>query len=385
MFLQQRKRRAFAFVLNKWDRCLHAGRAGLRPDEDMLRKTWSDEGFQTPLLFRTCARIWVDLRGGARERPEPPEGEQFATGALAGNGADPAGDRGDQGARRQSVAGPLRTALREAAPPDLAEAAERVKAAWAKPLGEEATATADVLVNTLEPYQKEIEHHFALEGQQRFRGLMACYLHWSRASATPAARWRRAFPFVSRVEAARCETPRRLGPDDVHARLQRGGRQPRSSTPAARRWSTACSSRPTPRAIPLSLLTEPVEALAKHRLAAAARAGLTEVFDQVEKHWTRPKGFRRVVQGRSSSWRTGCRRWRCWRRWPTCSIASSTRGTATRARPDIGWVDVFLPFLVLLAVLVILQMLIIFLLPLRWGAIRGGVSSATGGARSHGT
>ena len=34
IFLEQRQRRAFAFVLNKWDRCVHPGAAGLRPDED---------------------------------------------------------------------------------------------------------------------------------------------------------------------------------------------------------------------------------------------------------------------------------------------------------------------------------------------------------------
>ena len=28
LFLEQRKRRAFAFVLNKWDRCSHRGRSG---------------------------------------------------------------------------------------------------------------------------------------------------------------------------------------------------------------------------------------------------------------------------------------------------------------------------------------------------------------------
>src|SRR5437762_145121 len=37
LFLQQRKRRAFAFVLNKWDRCLHGHVGGVRPDEDLLR------------------------------------------------------------------------------------------------------------------------------------------------------------------------------------------------------------------------------------------------------------------------------------------------------------------------------------------------------------
>src|SRR6266849_414424 len=36
LFLQHRQRRAFAFVLNKWDRCLHKGATGLRPDDDLL-------------------------------------------------------------------------------------------------------------------------------------------------------------------------------------------------------------------------------------------------------------------------------------------------------------------------------------------------------------
>ena len=55
LFLQQRKRRAFAFVMNKWDRCVHGAGGGLRPDEDLLRDLQS-EGFENPLLFRTCAR-----------------------------------------------------------------------------------------------------------------------------------------------------------------------------------------------------------------------------------------------------------------------------------------------------------------------------------------
>src|SRR5262249_28923102 len=75
LFLEQRKRRAFAFVLNKWDRCLHgAGETGLRPDADMLRDLES-EGFTQPMLYRTCAQAWVDANG---RPPEVPDGEQFA-------------------------------------------------------------------------------------------------------------------------------------------------------------------------------------------------------------------------------------------------------------------------------------------------------------------
>src|SRR5437773_8963319 len=61
LFLQQRKRRAFAFVLNKWDRCLH-GSGGIRPDEDLLRDLRA-EGFENPLLFRACAEWHVDSHG----------------------------------------------------------------------------------------------------------------------------------------------------------------------------------------------------------------------------------------------------------------------------------------------------------------------------------
>src|SRR5438270_241419 len=49
LFLHQRQRRAFAFVLNKWDRCIHAG-AGMRPDDDLLRDLQA-EGFKNPLVF----------------------------------------------------------------------------------------------------------------------------------------------------------------------------------------------------------------------------------------------------------------------------------------------------------------------------------------------
>src|SRR5581483_6580336 len=61
LFRKQRRRRAFAFVMNKWDRCLHAqaGSAGVRPDEDLLRDLHA-EGFEHPLLFRTASQYWLD-------------------------------------------------------------------------------------------------------------------------------------------------------------------------------------------------------------------------------------------------------------------------------------------------------------------------------------
>src|SRR5437773_10511260 len=81
LFKEQRQRRAFAFGLDKWDRCV-TGESGLRPDEDLL-KDLKAEGFQNPLLFRTTAQLWLDAMKsyhGDGQPPKPadlPDGEQF--------------------------------------------------------------------------------------------------------------------------------------------------------------------------------------------------------------------------------------------------------------------------------------------------------------------
>src|SRR5205807_5870787 len=79
LFLQQRRRRAFAFVLNKWDRCAEPTTSGLRPDEDLVRDLKA-EGFESPRLFRTTAQAWLDAarNGGVPKAGELVPGEQFA-------------------------------------------------------------------------------------------------------------------------------------------------------------------------------------------------------------------------------------------------------------------------------------------------------------------
>src|SRR6202008_3321809 len=67
--------------------------------------------------------------------------------------------------------------LAEACPPDLTDVALHVREHWQKSLSDEAASSADILLNSLEPYQREIEHHFSREGYKRFRGLMAVYLN----------------------------------------------------------------------------------------------------------------------------------------------------------------------------------------------------------------
>ncbi len=93
-----------------------------------------------------------------------------------------------------------------ASPPDLTEIAERTRAAWVRPLTEEAAATSEVLLTTLEPYQREIEHHFALEEQRRFHGIMAWYLHLFTRAKYVGSTLRDRLPFRSRSQNT-VETP----------------------------------------------------------------------------------------------------------------------------------------------------------------------------------
>src|SRR5262245_27597898 len=79
LFLKHRQRRAFAFVLNKWDRCLNPRESGVRLDDDLLGDLKA-EGFQEPLLFRTCAQYWVDRMGGGDGNGT---GEQNGAGGVA--------------------------------------------------------------------------------------------------------------------------------------------------------------------------------------------------------------------------------------------------------------------------------------------------------------
>ncbi|HXG08288.1 MAG TPA: GTPase domain-containing protein [Gemmataceae bacterium] len=386
LFLQQRKRRAFAFVLNKWDRCLHAGADGVRPDEDLLRDLRA-EGFHDPLLFRTCAQFWVDQAGqgsGVRDQgseqdgtgssltPEPgpltpPEGEQFLDlvnwleAGLTRLEIEAIKARGVRQLLHQ-----LQEALSTACPPDLTEVAARTIAAWQRPLDEEAESTAEVLLNTLEPYQREIEHHFALEGQRRFRGLMAGYLHLFTRVKYAGSTLRDRIPLLPR--------PRESGPSPSTWNLATITRA--CSEVAANRHLDARSKALANRLLveadeqgfPLDLLTGPVENVAKMDWRQRHAQTLTEVLHQVEQQWSRPTGVRRFLHGLViflADWL------------PPVALLAALAQLLWRYFDPLGkgyqvqTFDILLPVIVLVIVLVMLQILIALLLPFRWPAIRG--------------
>ncbi len=395
LFLNQRKRRAFAFVLNKWDRCLHLGASGMRPDEDLLHDLQS-EGFREPLLFRTCAQRWVDRSSpspptplprnegeGHHILPSPPlEGRGF--GGEGGDAPLPELPEGEQfqelvhwlemGLTRLEIEAikargvgqllqHLQQALDAASPPDLTAIAERTRAAWSAPLSEEAASTSEVLLDTLEPYQREIEHHFALDEQRRFHGIMAWYLHLFTRAKYVGSTLRDRIPFVPRA-ANSVETPATWdlarftkACSDVAGNRHLDAR----GKALANKLLVAADTQ----SFPLDILAEPIEARSALDWRQRYAGTLNEVLQQVEREWSKPTGLRRLTQAVvvwMGNWL------------PPVALLAALIVLLWRYfydRADIRLPDVFVPAAILLVVLVVLHLLISLLLPLRWPAIRG--------------
>jgi energy-coupling factor transporter ATP-binding protein EcfA2 len=367
LFLNQRKRRAFAFVLNKWDRCLHQGTSGVRPDEDLLRDLQS-EGFQSPLLFRTCAQLWVDRASSNGEAaPDLPEGEQFTDlvqwleGGLTRLEIEAIKARGVSQLLQH-----VRQALSAIQPPDLTDIAQRTRAAWTAPLSEEAAATSDVLLNTLEPYQREIEHHFALEEQRRFHGIMAWYLHLFTRAKYVGSTLRDRIPFVPRSQR-NVETPATWdlstftkACSDVAGNRHLDAR--------GKALANKLLVEADHQSFPLDVLAEPIEARSALDWRQRYAGILNEVLQQVEREWSKPTGLRRLTQAVVvwlGNWIP-----------PVALLAALIvllwrYFNPTADNPVLHTTDVVLPFVIVLVVLVMLHVLITLVLPLRWPAIRG--------------
>ncbi|MBI2805068.1 MAG: 50S ribosome-binding GTPase [Planctomycetes bacterium] len=370
LFLEQRQRRAFAFVLNKWDRCLHPGAVGVRPDDDLLRDLKA-EGFQNPLLFRTCAQHWVDhpaspVMSEANGGVSPPvEGEQFTElvhwleQGLTRLEVEAIKARGVSQLLRQ-----LEETMEAICPPDLSEPAERIRSAWTRMLGDEAEGAASVLLNTLDPYQKEIEHHFATERQKHFTGLMAWYLHAFNRLRYTGSTLRDQIPFAGRSSAVR--TPQEW---DL-ARFTEACSAAASEQHLQSRLK-ALTNRLLVEAdtlgIPLGLLSEPAESVSHLDWRQRYAQAMIEVIATVEQGWSQPKGVKRWFQKGVillADWLPG--------------VAGAAMGTLLLWQYTMGspprsflFMDLLQPLAAMLITLVIMHIVVALCLPLRWQAIRG--------------
>lgn len=409
LFLQQRRRRAFAFVMNKWDRCQNIG-VGIRPDEDWVRDL-KEEGFENPRVFRTCAQHWVDRarhlaagNGAATESPSPAPAE------VANAGTEPAADdlaaqaalilepeklparphlpeelpEGEQfqelvqwinsGLNRLEIEAIkargigqllrlLLTTLEAACPPDLREVAERTQSSWERLLGEEAKTTAEVLLNTLDPYQREIEHYFAIETQRRFKGLMAGYLSLFTKAKYASKNWGERIPFLPKP-LQKVDTPATWNLQEFTKTCSSLAGE-RHLDARGRALSNRLLLEADQQGFPLDLLNQSTEAAAHLDWRQRYAHALIEILKKVEQQWSNPTGTRRAVQSTVillADWLPSIALL------GTCVLLLWQYTMQNRAF-DRG--DLVLPFIVVIVVLVILHFVIALVLPLRWPQMRG--------------
>jgi hypothetical protein len=369
LFRHQRHRRAFAFVLNKWDRCLHAhaGSAGVRPDEDLLRDL-SAEGFQQPLLFRTAAQYWLDRakHNGQGDphasTPPPPEGEQFCD---LSHWLELGLTRLEIEAVKARGVGQLLVqcgeALRTACPPDLTEAAAHTKDAWESVLAEEADTFSDVLLQTLDPSQQEIEHHFRLEGQRRFRGLMAAYLSLLTRIQYAGSRLRSKVPFAGSGP----QPPAAINLSSfTHECIRVAGE--RSLDQRQRALSHRLLVEADRHDFPPDLLPVPVADVEKRDWHRRYEEALNDSLTHVERQWSQPTGTRAWLQAALVRLANVV---------PELTLVAAILVLLWRyfIQPDFQpyLFSILLPFLLTLVVLVLFHLLVNWVLPLRWPNIRG--------------
>ena len=362
LFKEQRRRRAFAFVLNKWDRCqTDPGTTGLRPDEDLTRDL-REEGFDNPRLFRTTAQRWIDSNG---DRPaDLPAGEQFAE----------LRDWLERGLTRLEIeavkargVGQLLTqteyAIAGVRPPDLSAEAEKVRTAWHRVLDQEADDQADVLVGTLEPYQNEVEHHFSVQGQQRFRGLMAGYLRLTTKLRYVGSSLRDRVPLAPKFGAG----PKTPEAWDLGEFVQSCARVAGERVLAQRMKALVnrLLVEADQRGFPLVLLSDRTEETARLDWEQRTTRAVVDALTEVEREATQPTGWRKYVRG-----------------------AVGLLGNVLPELVLVGsiivilylfiveqWVpnlsQMLIPLYMTLGVLVLVHVVILLVLPVRWSAIRG--------------
>lgn len=362
-FLEQRKRRASVFVMNKWDRCLHAGAEGLRPDDDLLRDL-KEQGFEKPILFRTNAQHWVDKANGDAQVAEPPEGEQFPDlvnwleAGLNRLEIEAIKARGISQLLEQ-----LEKSLGEAAPPDLAEVAQRTRSVWERTLGEEAAAIADVLLNTLQPYQNEIEHHFTVESQKRFRGPMSLYLSLFNRLKYVGSTLGDRFSLLPKASSQQPTTPTWDLTEFTRACTSVAGE--RALDARGKALANRLLVQGDDQGFPVTLLTDRTESASRIDWRQRFAQSLVEVLEEVEGQWSRPRGLKRwlhnglILLGNTLPMVT------------FFVIAAIVLWQYFMLEKIPGLTDILIPFASTLLVMVLLHILIVLVLPLRWVKIRG--------------
>ena len=254
------------------------------------------KAFKTRCSFAPAPRHWVDHPWQNNGTPQPPvEGEQFVDlvhwleEGLTRLEIEAIKARGVSQMLRQ-----LQEALTAACPPDLTQIAERTHVSWARLIDEEAQTQAAILLNTLEPYQKEIEHHFALERQRQFKGPMGTYLHYFNKLKYSGSSLRDRLPFMPRLPQA-VAPPKEWDLSNFTQACSSVASEQHldaRSKALANHLLVAADGE----SFPVALLTEPTEAVAKLDWRTRHAQAMIEVLGAIQHTWSKPKGLRRVFQ-----------------------------------------------------------------------------------------
>ncbi len=372
LFKQHRQRRAFAFVLNKWDRCSQTAAAGVQPDADLLRDLQA-EGFAEPLLFRTVAQAWLDFQTESQSEtsrdvgpPGLPAGEQFRE---LRDWLELGLSRLEIEAVKARGVGQLLLQLRQGldgvCPPDLDAVAKEVQHRWEALVDDEAAVDSDVLISTLEPYQQEVEHHFSLETQQRFQNLMAGYLKLMNKLRYAGSSLRNRVPLGMARERTSSEAT--SGTWNLSSFLRECSRV--AGERSLDRRSEALINRLLVDAdeagFPLALITPYTRDAGKLDWHERYDRALMDALQTIETQFLRPTGGRMLLEQ------------------SLVFLANVVPGLVLLGAlvlllwrytvlEGYSWqlFDVLLPFLLTLVVLIIFHILIVIFLPLRWAAIR---------------
>jgi energy-coupling factor transporter ATP-binding protein EcfA2 len=170
--------RAFAFLLNKWDRCLASldESTGRPPDQD-LRRSLEEAGFASPFLFRLCARQWEAKQSGAGAGVPLVE-DDFLT--LQNWLTEELDSRTIQDIKAKGISSELDKAvglIEKVIPPDWSKKSELLAGPWSETIRESVADHTDLLLEAADNQSADLERHFGRLGRLKVGGLFGIYLH----------------------------------------------------------------------------------------------------------------------------------------------------------------------------------------------------------------
>jgi len=177
LLMEERRARGFAFVLNKWDRCLpgQGDRAGRSPDVD-FRRSLKEAGFSSPLLFRTAASQWALKRLHGQEPDDPAEDDFEAFEEWLDEGLN---EQAIRSIKAGGVAGridELVDRLEGVLPADWASSTEAIKSEWKGILHGAAAEQAQALMEAADAHAHLFDAHFRKLDRMEYGGVFGWFL-----------------------------------------------------------------------------------------------------------------------------------------------------------------------------------------------------------------